>query len=82
MPFVLHGASGLSDGELTAAVAAGVAKVNVNAELRRVYFTALHAALGAGGDDIPGLQERVVAAMAAWPPEVASWGHQPVTNAL
>ena len=34
IPFVLHGASGLSDAELAAAVAAGVAKVNINAELQ------------------------------------------------
>ena len=61
VPFVLHGASGLSDGELTAAVAAGVAKVNVNAELRRAYFAALD---GDGGDDIPQLQARLVDAMA------------------
>ena len=64
VPFVLHGASGLSDGELSAAVAAGVAKVNVNAELRRAYFTALRAALGDGGDDITQLQDRLAAAMA------------------
>lgn len=62
IPFVLHGASGLSDAELAAAVAAGVAKVNINAELRRAYFAALD---GSGGDDIARLQGRVVAAMAA-----------------
>lgn len=61
IPFVLHGASGLSDAELAAAVAAGVAKVNVNAELRRAYFAALDRD---GGDDIPRLQARLVAAMA------------------
>jgi ketose-bisphosphate aldolase len=62
IPFVLHGASGLSDAELAAAVAAGAAKVNVNAELRRAYFAALD---GGGGDDIPRLQAQLVAAMAA-----------------
>lgn len=61
IPFVLHGASGLSDDELAAAVAAGVAKVNINAELRRAYLAALD---GNGGDDIARLQARVVAAMA------------------
>jgi ketose-bisphosphate aldolase len=61
VPFVLHGASGLSDSELAAAVVAGVAKVNVNAELRRAYFAALE---GDCGDDIPRLQTRLIAAMA------------------
>jgi ketose-bisphosphate aldolase len=60
VPFVLHGASGLSDAELAAAVAAGVAKVNVNAELRRAHFAALN---GDDGDDVPRLQARLVAAM-------------------
>jgi ketose-bisphosphate aldolase len=60
IPFVLHGASGLSGPQLAAAVAAGVAKVNVNAELRRAYFAALD---GNGPDDIPRLQSRLVAAM-------------------
>jgi ketose-bisphosphate aldolase len=61
IPFVLHGASGLSEPQLVAAVAAGAAKVNVNAELRRAYFAALD---GDGADDIPRLQTRLVAAMA------------------
>jgi ketose-bisphosphate aldolase len=62
-PLVLHGASGLSDDELAATVAAGVAKVNVNAELRRAYLGALRAGLADGGDDIPRLQHDAVAAM-------------------
>ena len=61
IPFVLHGASGLSDPQLAAAVAAGVAKVNVNAELRRAYFAALD---GNGADDVLRLQTRLVTAMA------------------
>lgn len=63
VPLVLHGASGISDAELAAAVAAGVAKVNVNAELRRAYLGALATGLAAGGDDIPRLQQQAVAAM-------------------
>jgi ketose-bisphosphate aldolase len=63
VPLVLHGASGLSDRDLTAAVAAGVAKVNINAELRRGYFAALDAGRADGGDDIPRLQARAIAAM-------------------
>jgi ketose-bisphosphate aldolase len=63
-PLVLHGASGLPDADLQAAVAVGVVKVNINAELRRAYLGALAAALGDGDDDIPRIQDRVVAAMA------------------
>jgi len=43
-----------------AAVAAGVAKVNVNAELRRAYLAALDADVG---DDIARLQASLVAAI-------------------
>ena len=49
VPLVLHGASGLSDDELRAVVACGVAKVEVNAELRRGYLSALDAARAAEG---------------------------------
>jgi ketose-bisphosphate aldolase len=61
VPFVLHGASGLADAELAAAVAAGAAKVNLNAELRRAYLAALDVNVG---DDIARLQTSLVAAMA------------------
>ena len=39
IPLVLHGASGLPDEQLAAAVSRGVAKVNVNTELRRALLT-------------------------------------------
>lgn len=64
-PLVLHGASGLPDREVAEAVALGVVKVNINAELRRAYVEALRAGLPASGDDVRGLQERTVAAMSA-----------------
>lgn len=38
VPLVLHGASGLPDDQLLGAVARGVAKVNVNTELRRALL--------------------------------------------
>lgn len=41
VPLVLHGASGLASEVLLACVERGVAKVNVNAELRRAYLDAL-----------------------------------------
>jgi ketose-bisphosphate aldolase len=63
VPLVLHGASGLPDGELRAAVAAGVAKVNVNAELRRAYIRALRTGLAEDGDSVAALQQRAIVAM-------------------
>ena len=41
VPLVLHGASGLPDNELRAAVRGGVAKVNINTELRQAYLRAV-----------------------------------------
>ncbi len=64
VPLVLHGASGTDEGELLGAVSAGVAKVNLNAEMRRAHVTAMAQALAAGGDDIRRVQQRAVAAMA------------------
>ena len=45
VPLVLHGASGLPVEELHGALARGVAKVNVNAELRRAYLEAVRTTL-------------------------------------
>lgn len=45
VPLVLHGASGLDPEVLRACVRRGVAKVNVNTELRAAYLAALRAAL-------------------------------------
>ena len=62
-PLVLHGASGLPAQDLLGAVAAGVVKVNVNAELRRAHLDALSAGLAAVGDDVRALQRRAIEAM-------------------
>lgn len=43
VPLVLHGASGLPDAELRSALDLGVAKVNINTELRRALLEAFHA---------------------------------------
>ena len=40
-PLALHGASGLPDADVRRAVSLGIAKVNVNTELRAAYFGAL-----------------------------------------
>ncbi|MFF4348648.1 class II fructose-bisphosphate aldolase [Streptomyces sp. NPDC001530] len=45
VPLVLHGASGLPEEQLLGALSRGVAKVNVNAELRRAYLQATSAQL-------------------------------------
>ncbi|GAA2358357.1 class II fructose-1,6-bisphosphate aldolase [Saccharopolyspora halophila] len=45
VPLVLHGASGLPAEEVRKAIKLGVAKINVNAELRRAYLDAAAAAL-------------------------------------
>ena len=62
-PLVLHGASGLPQEDLLGAVAAGVVKVNVNAELRRAHLAALAAGLDEVGDDVRALQQRAIEAM-------------------
>jgi fructose/tagatose bisphosphate aldolase len=45
IPISLHGASGLSHGDVRRAVAAGVRKVNVNTQLREAYLDATAEAL-------------------------------------
>ncbi len=47
VPLVLHGASGMPEEQLLGALARGVAKVNVNAELRRSYLLAVQERLPA-----------------------------------
>jgi ketose-bisphosphate aldolase len=64
IPQALHGASGLSNADLTAAVKAGIAKVNINAELRRAYLSTLAAELPNVRDDIRVLQRKAITAMA------------------
>jgi tagatose 1,6-diphosphate aldolase GatY/KbaY len=45
-PLSLHGASGIPDELVRRAIAAGVAKVNVNTELRQAYLAATDATIG------------------------------------
>ena len=42
VPLVLHGASGLPHQQLRAAIDCGVAKVNINTELRQAYLAVVH----------------------------------------
>jgi fructose-bisphosphate aldolase class II len=45
VPLVLHGSSGVPDGELRAAVAAGIAKVNVGTALGKAMTAAVRSSL-------------------------------------
>jgi ketose-bisphosphate aldolase len=65
VPLVLHGASALADTEVVAAIDLGVAKLNINSELRRAFRDALSASSRRehAGDDIAGILEPVIHAM-------------------
>jgi ketose-bisphosphate aldolase len=63
VPLVLHGASGLEEAELRAAVRGGVAKVNFNAELRRAHLGALRQTILQADDDLVGVQRAAIDAM-------------------
>ena len=64
LPLVLHGGSGLSDTVVAGAIRRGVAKVNVNAELRRALRAALGESLrtGPATDQIAALMNGAIAA--------------------
>ena len=64
-PLSLHGASGLPDADVRRAVSLGIAKVNINTELRAAYFGALDSVGAyAEGLDLRGLGEAVIDAVA------------------
>jgi tagatose 1,6-diphosphate aldolase GatY/KbaY len=65
-PLSLHGASGLADADVSRAVSLGIAKVNVNTELRAAYFDALGSGLAtrAAALDLRGLGEAVIESVA------------------
>jgi ketose-bisphosphate aldolase len=67
VPLSLHGASGLPDEDVRRAVASGVAKVNVNAELREGYLSSLagHLPGAVKGSRLLELEASVVDAVAA-----------------
>ena len=48
VPLVLHGSSGVADGELRAAVAAGMTKINVATRFNGVFTASVREALAAG----------------------------------
>jgi tagatose 1,6-diphosphate aldolase GatY/KbaY len=65
-PLALHGASGLADDDVRRAVSLGIAKVNVNTELRAAYFGALGPGLATRAEalDLRDLGEAVTEAVA------------------
>ena len=65
VPLSLHGASGLPDADVRRAVSLGIAKININTELRAAYFGALGAGAGerAGALDLRGLGDAVIDAV-------------------
>jgi tagatose 1,6-diphosphate aldolase GatY/KbaY len=65
-PLSLHGASGLADADVSRAVSLGIAKVNVNTELREAYFDALRSGLATRAEalDLRGLGEAVIESVA------------------
>jgi tagatose 1,6-diphosphate aldolase GatY/KbaY len=64
VPLVLHGASGLPDEMLRAAVTTGVAKVNVNTELRKAFMENIDPVAGtAAGYSFAALTEQAVCAV-------------------
>jgi tagatose 1,6-diphosphate aldolase GatY/KbaY len=57
-PLALHGGSGVAGADLRAAARAGIAKVNVNAQLRGAWLAATAEATAAGAS-VPGVQRAV-----------------------
>lgn len=65
-PLVLHGASGLPEPIVRRAIELGVAKLNVNMEVRAAYLRALHRSVAAeAASDLLDLMKSAVAAMQA-----------------
>ena len=52
VPLVLHGASGNSEEDITAAITAGVRIVHINTEIRVAYRKGIEAALAADADEV------------------------------
>jgi ketose-bisphosphate aldolase len=64
VPLVLHGASGLPDSDVQRTIALGVAKINVNTELRRAFRDALvNRSEPPQGDDLASLLDPARAAV-------------------
>jgi ketose-bisphosphate aldolase len=51
VPLVLHGGSGISDGDISRAISLGITKINIGAEIRKAFMDGLRASLQAIGPD-------------------------------
>jgi fructose-bisphosphate aldolase, class II len=71
VPLVLHGSSGVSDGELRKAVGAGITKINVGT-LLNVHFTAAVRAHLAADDSVTDPRKYLVQARTAIADSVAA----------
>lgn len=65
IPLVLHGASGISDEDISRAISLGICKINVNTALRKAFFQALY---GENRDpqayyDLPGIMHPAITAV-------------------
>ena len=84
VPLVLHGASGLTDGELSQAVVLGVAKINIGAALHQATARGLARALSDQPGDLRAAllasQERVRETMISL--LASSWVYQPANQVL
>ncbi len=82
VPLVLHGSSGVPDGDLAAAIGAGMTKINVATQLNKVFTAAVRHCLGgdaamvdprrygsAGRDAIAPEVARLLRVISAGPPE-------------
>jgi fructose-bisphosphate aldolase class II len=67
VPLVLHGASGIADGDIERCIRLGVRKINVNTEIRNSLFQSLQESLqrGVAGYDVIRLLGQAVEAMQA-----------------
>lgn len=52
IPLVLHGGSGISDKDLTAAINAGISIIHINTEIRSAWKNALEISLGQNKDEV------------------------------
>ena len=63
IPLVMHGASGLSDDQLLACRERGIAKVNLNTELRQIYFGTAASFVSDARGDLLGMMQATSSAM-------------------
>jgi tagatose 1,6-diphosphate aldolase GatY/KbaY len=64
VPLALHGASGLTPSDLARAINGGIAKININAEIRRAYIEGMRNGIATcAPDDLVGTWSHVTKAI-------------------